>query len=267
MKTTHIAVLLAMVAPGVDAKQAFAVGPSESESQTIRRIQKEMEDKTLPEPPMWTLIHMAAEKEKEEALEAFCSEKPDDNTPWDLAVVIQKGGGLHNYRKRIAGLLKSRDATVRGFAVVWLADLGDRTYAKGILALLESDNLPDAGGFNKNWDRGQAAFALGVLGAQENIKAVATFLNHADRHLRAGAARGLGQMKAKAYEKEIAALLRDPDDGVVCAAIMALAQLDARQYNDRIVALAERTGPGIPETALIALVMLDAKEEAPRIAK
>ena len=217
-------------------------------------------------PPWWTLIHMAAEKEKAEALEAVCSGTPKDREPWDLAATVRKAGGLEKYKNRIAGLLESRDATVRGFAAVYLADFGDRAYAKPILALLHSENLPDAGGFNKNWDRGQAAFALGVLGAREYTTVLARFLRHDDKHLRSGAAAGLARMKAKEYDKEIAALLRDEDREVVCTAIAALAELGAKQYTDRIAALLETSDPDIPATALTALATLDAKEQAPRVA-
>jgi HEAT repeat protein len=266
MKTKLVIVVWSFLIVCVGVRMTFATD-AQNETQEIERIQKQLEDKILPEPPTWTLIHMAAEKEKAEALEAFCSETPNDNEPWNLAAAIQKGGGLAQYRKRIAALLSSQDATVRGFAAVWLADLGDKTYAKDILSLLESDNLPDAGGFNKNWDRGQAAFALGVLDAKEYTKTIADFLYHEDKHLRAGAAMGLARMKAQNYEKEIASLLGDNDDEeVVCAAITALAELGAKQYSGQIGALTRRNSVGIPEKALTALVTLDAKEEVSHVA-
>ena len=163
--------------------------PAEDEAKEIQQIEQRLEDKSLPEPPLWTLIHMAAEKEKAEAIEAFCSGPPDESKPFDLAEIIRKGGGLKKYRQRIAALLHSRDATVRGFAVVWLADLGDPAYVKDILALLQDENLPNSGEeVNTNWDRGQAAFALGVLGGKEHAKVLGTYLHHKDGHLRAGAA-------------------------------------------------------------------------------
>jgi HEAT repeat protein len=243
-----------------------AAGPAENEAGEIQRIRQRLEDGSLPEPPTWTLIHMAAEKEKAEALQVFCSGKPDEQKSAELAEIIRKGGGLQKYRERIAGLLDSRDATVRGFAAVWLADLGGQAYAKQILALLQSENLPDAGGFNKNWDRGMAAFALGVLGAKEHTNVLAKFLRHEDRHVRAGAVAGLARLKAKEYDKEISALLRDDDPSVVCAAIAALAELDAKQSSDRIAALLQANDVEIPNAALTALVMLDAKEQAPRVA-
>ncbi len=209
---------------------------------------------------------MAAAKEKMEALQAFCSGNPDEQKSQDLNEIIRKGGGLQKYRQRIAGLLHSRDATVRGFAVVWLADLGDPAYVKDILVLLQSENLPDAGGFNKNWDRGQAAFALGILGGPEHARVLATFLHHKDRHVQAGAVSGLARLKAKEYLKEIATLLRDDDERVVCAAIGALAELDAKQYSGQVAALLQSNSVDVPEVAMTALVILDAKEQAPQVA-
>ena len=145
-----------------------AADPAENEAKEIQRIQQRLEDGSLPEPPSWTLIHMAAAKEKMEALQAISCGNPNEQKPQDLAEMIRKGGGLQKYRQQIAGLLHSRDATVLGFAVVWLANLGDPAYVNDILVLLQSENLPDAGGFGKNWDRGQAVFALGILGGREH---------------------------------------------------------------------------------------------------
>ncbi|MBN2296764.1 MAG: HEAT repeat domain-containing protein [Pirellulales bacterium] len=244
----------------------LAADQTQNEIQEIKKIEKQLEDGLLPKPPLWTLIHMAAEKEKAEALEVYCSGTQNDIEHWDLVAIIQKGGGLAKYRKRISRLLESRDATVRGFAAVWLADLGGRSYAKNILTLLESENLPDAGGCNKNWDRGHAAVALGILGSREHAKVLARFLHHEDRHLRAGAASGLAWLQANDYEREIASLLQDDDERVVCSTIVALAELGAKQYSDEIGRLVKTIRPDIPETAMMALVTLDAKEQAPHIA-
>ncbi|HBO46006.1 MAG TPA: hypothetical protein DD670_19200 [Planctomycetaceae bacterium] len=227
------------------------------DTQEIRRIETQLRDGVLPEPPMWTLIHMASEEEKTKALEAFCSEKPkDEPSSWDLADAVRKAGGLAKYRQRIAGLLKSRDATVRGFAAVWLADLGDKAHAKDILALLESDDLPDDDEFNRSWDRGQAAFALGILGASEHSETLAKFLTHDDKYLRSGAAAGLARLGAKDYEREIAALLRDNDREVILAAIWALARLDAKQYRDEIAELAKSPDTDTAEAVAAALATL-----------
>ena len=242
--------------------------PEKNEAREIQQIKQRLEKKSLPEPPMWTLIHMAAEKEKLEAIEAFCSGPPDESKTLDLAEIIRKGGGLQKYRQRIAGLLHSHDATVRGFAVVWLADLGDPAYVKDILALLQAENLPNSGEeVNTNWDRGQAAFALGVLGGREQAKVLGTYLHHKDGHLRAGAAAGLARLEAKEYQQQIAALLQDNDQRVICSAIMALAELGAKQYNAQIAALLQTNSVDIPEVAMIALAMLDAKEQAPLVAE
>ncbi len=256
---------LASLCFGCCSAWACAAYPADNEAAQIQRIRQRLEDGSIPEPPTWTLIHMAGEKEKAEALEAFCSGTPSEKESWDLTETIRKAGGLQKYKERIAGLLHSRDATVRGFAAVWLADLGDPAYVKDILALLQAENLPDVGGSNRNWDRGQAAFALGVLAARGHAKVLVTFLRHQDAHLRAGAAAGLARMKAKECDKEIAALLSDDDRQVVCAAIVALAELDAKQYSDRIGGLLEATDVDIPATALTALVTLDAKEQSPRV--
>ena len=236
---------------------------ADDEAKEIQRIQQQLDDGSLPEPPVWGLWEKTPAKA--EAWDALFS-TPTKLEPWDLAKVIRKAGGLQKYKERVAGLLHSKDAKVRGFAAVWLADLGGPAYVKDILVLLQSEELPDVGQMPKNWDREQAALALGILGSKEHAKLLAGFLRHQDSHLRAGAAAGLGRMKAKEYVKEIAALLSDHDDHVVCTAIEALGRLDAKQYSDRIGGLLEAHGLAIPETALTALVMLDAKEQAPRVA-
>ena len=223
----------------------------------LQKIEKKIEEGTLPTPPLWTLIHMASDSEKQKAIEAFCSETPKDGKMGDLAEAIKKAGGLDKYRAQIAGLLKSPDPTVRGFAAIWLADLGGTAYKKDLLALLETESQTDDEDYNKNWDRGQAAYALGILGAHEYAENLAALLHHQDKYLRSGAIAGLAQLGAKKYEPAIAPLLQDDDQQVVCTAISALAKLHATQYRDQIAALTESPQADIAKAASAALLILD----------
>lgn len=237
---------------------------SEQEVKEIRRVERSLEDGLLPMPPGWTFNHGASLQGRKELEEVG---HPSDGG--DLEAVVRRAGGWAAYKAGIASLLHSKDLVVRGFAAVLLADLGDKTYSKDLLALLQAESTPGDNDVFPDWDRGCAAQALGVIGDRDHGNELAKFLKHGSATIRAGAATGLGWMQAKDHQKEVAALLDDHEEKVVCSAIEALAMLGEKQYASRFAKIATKEDAGDSEqsAALNALVAMHAIEEASEIAK
>lgn len=248
------------------AASARGVELSASDLKEIQRIEAALDDGTLPQPPGWWLNHGASPEGVKE-FEAVGYPEPRAG----LATVAWRAGGWAEYKLKVAGLLKSEDLVVRGFAALWLADLGDRRYAPDLLRLLQENRSADPDGFPRGHDQAYAAIGLGVLGAREHIPALVAQLKNADPAIRGGAAEGLSWMQATDHHKEIAALLDDNGRQVAVNAILALARMGRTEYADRFVEIAagDGLGRGIDDDrlALIALVMLKAKDQAPKIAK
>jgi HEAT repeat protein len=241
---------------------------SASDLKEIQRIEAALDDGTLPQPPGWWLNHGASPEGVKE-LEAVGY--PEQRA--GLATVAWRAGGWAEYKLKVAGLLKSEDLVVRGFAALWLADLGDRRYATDLLRLLQEKRSADPDGFPRGHDQAYAAIGLGVLGAREHAPALVAQLKNPDSAIRGGAAEGLSWMQATDHHKEIAALLEDDGREVALNAMVALARLGRTEYADRFVEIAAGDGHGLgrgiddDRIALTALVMLKAKDQAPKIAK
>lgn len=231
----------------------------------IRRIEAAIKAGDLPSPPGWTFNHGATDEGQAE-LERLGY--PDETGK--LEDVVRKAGGWSQYKSNVAALLKSKDPVVRGFMAIWLADFGDASYSKELHELLtrpktanHDDSLPP------NWDRGQAACALGVLGAREYSKELSELLQNSDPYLRAGAAEGLSWMGAKEFVPDVAVLLDDRDENVRSAAIDAIARLNGREHIEKLMQIATDSRSGIRESqvAMFALVALKAQDQAAELAK
>ncbi len=155
---------------------------SETDRNEVRRVVEGLDDGSRPMPPGWTLGHAASEE--------GLNEVERIGYAGDLEAVVSKAGGWAKYKAAVASLLKSKDVVVRGFAACWLADLGDRGYTKDLLAVLEADTTPTTNNVFPDYDRGEAATALGILGAREHDKDLVKYLKHKSAQIRAGAALG-----------------------------------------------------------------------------
>jgi HEAT repeat protein len=235
---------------------------SQADRNEVQRVGEALESGSLPWPAGWTLGHAASEEGQKEVERIGYA-----NTTQTLEAAVLKAGGWEKYKADVASLLKSKDVVVRGFAAVWLADLGDRAYTKDLLALLESNAVPTTNNIFPDSDRGAAATALGILWARDHSQVLAMCLRNKSHEIRAGAALGLGYMHAKEFKDDIARLLDDKEFRVVEAAISALAELGAKEYADRFSEIALRNDPLTADVALDALVRLGAKEQGPKIAR
>lgn len=244
--------------------RAVAEPLSENDLREIKRIEFQLSEGTLPQPPGWWVNHGAGDEGlKELELVGY----PDDQT--DLAAIAMRAGGWRKYKTNVASLLKSKDLVIRGYAAIWMADLGDQEYAKDLLGLLEKEPLPGGKEYSLHIDRECAAEALGILQAKKYSPTLLTYLSSDNARLRSGAAKGLGWMPGGETHKAVAKLLDDPESEVQEAAILALARMGAKQYAARISDhLSDRPRTLIDDAVILqALVMLEAKDQGPVIAK
>lgn len=219
----------------------------------------------------WFMIHTADEENKRELLRVTVGLKDlDEEQEADLVATIRAASGVAQYRRQVAALLKNHDVSVRGYAAIWLALVGDRTCVPDLAALLRNNRLPVAESVYAGSDREGAAIGLGLLGASEYTRELATLLNDGNAHVRAGAAQGLAHLKAKGRAPAIARLLDDEGAGPIFAALSALAELGAKDYAGKIADLLDEElskDVSIPDAALSALMRLDAREQVEKIAK
>jgi HEAT repeat protein len=256
------------------AKQPPEGRVSDAEEAEIRRILSRVEApeaESLMSSWGWFMIHTADEKNKRELLRVTVGLKDlDEAQEADLVATIRAAGGVARYRRQVAALLKNHDVSVRGYAAIWLALVGDRTCVSDLTALLRNSALPVAESVFAGSDREAAAIALGLLGASEYTRELATLLDDGNAHVRAGAAQGLAHFKAKGHAPAIAKLLDDEEAGPIFAALFALSELGARDHAGKIAdLLGEELSKdvSIPDAALSALMRLNAREQVEKIAK
>lgn len=261
--------------------QATELPPREQDE--YDRIQKRLRDyRGYLTSADWTLGHCADPKELKSVSKTLALRWAFEDTKQIPKLV--EAGGVKGGKIRFAKLLENKDPVVRGYGAVLLAVIGDTAYKKSIARLLEDKPAPptiEEHGFPsdedrdkaaialmfRNYDRGQAAIALGLMGAKEYAPRLSELLSSPDLSDRAGAASGLGGMGAKEYIEDIAELLVDREDRVQIAATGALAVLGAKEYAKDIAGLLTDGGdPAVCETACYALARLGAKEQAKELA-
>lgn len=263
--------------------QPPAAGISPGEQKEYDRIQKRLRDyKAHLIGASWTLCHCADQKELKNVEKTLDLIEAFEHTKGIPELV--EAGGVKGVKIRFANLLKNKDPAIRGYGAVLLAVIGDAAYKNNIARLLEDKPAPPAkeerrspydddfgqaiiASVSYNIDRGQAAMALGLMGAKEYAPRLSELLSSPNESDRAGAASGLGCMGAKEHIDDIARLLVDDEDRVQTAAMGALAVLDAKEYAKDIAGLLTSGGdPMVCETACYALARLNAKEQAKELA-
>jgi HEAT repeat protein len=185
---------------------------------------------------------------------------------------LVEAGGIKEFKKELAGLLTCKDPVMRGSAAIFLGLVDDPAYNADIAKLLADKPGPVPEEMVKkhfyNFDRGQAAKALGLLGAREYAPRLAELLQSKDEYDRTGAAIGLGGMKDKAYAPAIAKRLSDKNEPmqVKMAAVSALAELDAVEYANVIAKQLKDKEEEVQVAACYALARLKAKALAGNLA-
>ena len=270
----RVAVCLVLAASLVAAQDApKPAAPTAQEKQEMDALLARFQnERTQPlfDAAGWTVLHVASDdaQKRAEPLFGALQEYGKENPAPVLAL-----GGAKGLVKGLRNLLADPDPVMRGFAAILLAVIDDRESKTEIAKLLKprpavtvQDEVADA--LVRQFDRGRAAIALGLMGAGEYAKEISLLLASDDPVVRSGAALGLGYMNDKTHVKEIAALLKDESDEVQMCAERALAMLNAREYAKEIASLLAAPGdPAVGETACFALAKLQAKEEVPAVAK
>ncbi len=131
--------------------------------------------------------------------------------------------------------LRDKDAIVRGFAAMTLAEMEAKQYAKEVVQLLN-----DKDALVKKW----AAIALGSMHANEYARDVVKLLKDKEAGVRESAAEALGEMKAKEYAKDVAALLKDMSMLVRISSVEALGRMNAKEFANDIASLLSDTETG-----------------------
>lgn len=258
--------LFACVLASSGSESSVQAQAAKTELERIEARFKEERNAAILSAQMWTLAHAAAEAEKNKAIAVFGL---DEGGQLSIKTMIERAGGIEEYRKKVTLLLANNDEFVRGFAAVWLGILGQRESVADLMKLLRS-NLPVQRPSSEGNDRGRAAMGLGLLGAQDHAPDLAAQLKSPNSHLRAGAALGLGYMKAVKFAPDVAETIKRRDnqigeDQALIAALGALAEMGAKDQADQIawVLRSNRRGdPAIQPAAMYALVRLKATDHA-----
>jgi len=143
---------------------------------------------------------------------------------------LSKLGGLKGFKDQMAAWLNDNDQAVRAYAAIMLGICSDRAYAKQLGNLLARTDDRDE---LIQYDRGRAAMALGLVGAQEYTSRLVKLLTSKNEYDRVGAAYGLGFLTAKTQAPAIAKLLKDKDEDVREAAKESLEMIGAGDLKNR----------------------------------
>ena len=216
-----------------NAKESRSVDLQESQSKDVDEFLKRWKEQThrnLFESATWTLTHDYAElKHMQEVLKSVQAyfealgkyEKADRSS-------LDQMGGVRAFKDKLSGWLKDDDQAIRAFAAVVLGISGDKSYAAQLANLLKERKYKDSDLLY--YDRGRAAMALGLVGAQEYMPNLVTLLDSSNEYDRAGAAYGLGFLKAKYQAKAVAKLLKDKEENVREAAKESLDMMGAAEF-------------------------------------
>jgi HEAT repeat protein len=239
---------------------------TEAEVAEIRRIETRLENGDLPQPPLWNCCTCPSEEGIQEMLRVGVP-RVEFIGKGDLLVAVSQTGGWKKFKADVATLLNSKDPTIRRYAAVLLADLGDAAYAENLIELATRERPLDHTEVFGAWDRAMAAMAIGTFRDKKHATVLLKLMGDRDPLVRGCAARGLGWMKASEFHGEIAKLLDDEHEYAVEGAMWALGKLKATQYVDRLVTLATGEWDRRREGALATLAALDARGQAAKIAE
>jgi HEAT repeat protein len=267
MKTVllTVSILVAAVIPHV------AVRAQQDETAELLRSFSLPKHINLFQSAMWTVTHDYTDyKHMDEVVKEALSF-------FEAAAKHQQGetgslrdlGGVPGFKAKLAKWLKDDDQAIRAFAAVLIGITGDKKLAPELLALIET-RKPKADEL-LIYDRGRAAMAIGLLGANEYKGKIARLLKSENGYDRSGAIFALSSFGATEFAPEIAALL-DFRGGVLdddASAIHFLIDTGtAKDYKRKLAkAVSSKYQSEVAIAAMYALAAIDAKEHAPDIAK
>lgn len=136
---------------------------------------------------------------------------------------LEEMGGIKAFKNKLAEWLSDEDPAIRAFAATVLGISGDSSYASPLAQLIKERKYKNSDLLI--YDRGQAAMALGLVGAKEYIPIIVKLLKSSNEYDRAGAIYGLGFLKARGQALAVAKLLNDKNESVREAAKEALAMM------------------------------------------
>ncbi len=138
---------------------------------------------------------------------------------------LNEYGGVGPFKEKCAAWLKHDEQSVRAFAAVMLGMSGDKAYTPQLSELLKRTDY--AARDTVKYDRGRAAIALGMIGAEDVKKQLGVMLSSSEYNDRQGASLGLGFLKAKEFAPQIAKLQTDKEPNVRYDAKAALKLMGA----------------------------------------
>ena len=138
----------------------------EKELEDIRERFRHERNYELPMGSCWTVAHCADPKEVEKEMPTL------DLLGLETEEALQFEGvtDANVLKRKMAGLMKSRDVVIRGFGAIIMGVIGDQAYATDVAELLREKPFwakYRSDEFLVNSDRSCAAVALGVMGAKE----------------------------------------------------------------------------------------------------
>jgi len=218
----------------------------------------------------WNLIDTAKSRNEVKQCRDI-SESIHRAIAFDDPSLLKQLDGPRGFKNQLARLMKSNDETVAGYAALILAVIGDLNYAPQIADLLEKPGDLTGNGQPPVTIRGNAALALGLLGARKYTERIFLLLRSKNSNDRMGATMALGYLKATEHAKDVVELLlrKDlsfPDDDTPIASLVNMGV--AASYKKEIAqALADEELSERLTAAIYALAYLRAREFAPDIAK
>ncbi len=270
--TTTFLLLLLLSTVSVVSQQL--VKPSLTEPNEIEFFVarfKQLEHLNVLQGAMWTVTHDYADfKKMSEKLKTFQTVfeavgQYESGDPKPLAQV----GGVKAFKETLSVWLRDDDQAIRSFAAVLIGISGDKAFAPQLATLIKERE----GGDDEMmvYDRGRAAFAIGLLGAAEYTPLLVAQLESKNQYDRSGAMSALARFNATEYAPRIAKLLNRQELGYHddTAPIYFLVETGtAKNYKAELLeTMAGSLDGEKSEAAMYALVSLNAKEFAPAIAK
>lgn len=163
--------------------------------------------------------------------------------------------GSPKHAAEIARLLDDKVDEVRMSATAALGALGAKQYAGRIAPLLTASGDPMV--------RETACYTLARLNAKDHARDLARLLGE---QFQAGdAAKALAVLGAVEYAKDIAVLLEDKSPLVRCDALIALGILDAKQYTKNVAANLDDKEPFVRAYAAVALLLMGDRTRAKKV--
>jgi HEAT repeat protein len=199
--------------------QGVATAPAQGAPEFLARW-SDQRNRKLVQGALWTASHSGDVDAKTGAVLESVHRHAEAISNGDRSAL--EPGAIKAFKQRLSGLLEDEHQGMRALAAVLLGVCGDKSYARRIAVLLGPGPVT---GDLPRFDRGRAAIALGLLGAQEYTLDIAALLKSSNSLDRSGAAFGLGALRAREHEKSVAQLLNDAEEHVREAAQESLAMM------------------------------------------